>query len=227
MCGAPEDELSSAGHKSMSEGTTPALQRGGPGWPSPNQAASEDQAESRLLDPAALGGHVDRLYRAARAMCASREEAEDLVQDTFAQVLRKPRWLHSDDDVGYLLRVLKNTFVSGRRRAGRRPQASTPLDDVMWMEDPSAPRPEARLEVAWIYQEIGSLPTVFRDALIAVDLMGLSYGEASRALGVREATVTTRLHRARQRVAHALAAGEGIGPAIRPRAAPPSSVPCR
>jgi RNA polymerase sigma-70 factor (ECF subfamily) len=160
-------------------------------------------------------------------MCASREEAEDLVQDTFARVLRKPRWLHSDDDVGYLLRVLKNTFVSSRRRAGRRPQASTPLDDVRGIEDPSVPRPEARLESAALYQAIGSLPDAFRDALIAVDLMGLTYGEASRALRVREGTVTTRLHRGRQRVADTLAGGEDIGPAVRRRVAPPSSVPCR
>jgi RNA polymerase sigma-70 factor (ECF subfamily) len=206
--------------------TTPASQLRSPGRPSANQAASEHQANSRLLDAANLGDHVDRLYRAARAMCPSREEAEDLVQDTFAQVLRKPRRLHSDDDVGYLLRVLKNTFVSGRRRAGRRPQASTPLDDVMWIEDSTAPRPEARLDSAALYQAIGSLPDDFRDALIAVDLMGLSYREASRALHVREATVTTRLHRARQRVAHTLAGADSIGSAVRPRVPPPSSVPC-
>lgn len=190
--------------------------------------APEDEYEavSRLLDPAALGDHVDRLYRAARAMCASREEAEDLVQDTFAQVLRKPRWLHSTDDIGYLLKVLKNTSVSARRRAGRRPHASTTLDDVMWMEDSSSPRPEARLDSAALYEAIESLPESFRDALVAVDLMGLSYSEASRALRVREATVTTRLHRARQRVADKLAGADSISPAVRPTMPPPSSLAC-
>jgi RNA polymerase sigma-70 factor (ECF subfamily) len=61
--------------------------------------------------PAALGDHVDRLYRAAWALCGSREDAEDLVQETFAKVLAKPRFLRNDDDLGYLLRVLRNTFV--------------------------------------------------------------------------------------------------------------------
>ena len=226
MCGAPEDEPSVAGEEPIGEATTPGFPLAGEGRPSASQAPLEHEAESRLLDPATLGDHVDRLYRAARAMCASREEAEDLVQDTFAQVLRKPRWLHSDDDIGYLLRVLKNTFVSARRRAGRRPQASTPLDDVMWIEDSSAPRPEARLESAALYEAIGSLPDGFRDALVAVDLMGLSYGEASRALRVRQGTVTTRLHRGRQRVADMLAGADSIGPVVRPRVPPPSSVPC-
>src|SRR5918912_135678 len=76
----------------------------------------------RELDPNRLGDHIDRLYRAARAMCGSREAAEDLVQDTYARVLARPRFLRSEDDLGYLLRVLRNTFVSGRRTAGRRPR---------------------------------------------------------------------------------------------------------
>ncbi len=78
----------------------------------------------RQLDPEALGDHIDRLYRAAWGLCGSREEAEDLVQETFARVLRKPRFLRSEDDLGYLLRVLRNTFFSpaaGRPRAGLRP----------------------------------------------------------------------------------------------------------
>ncbi len=145
-------------------------------------------------------------------MCASREEAEDLVQDTFARVLRKPRWLHSDDDVGYLLRVLKNTHVSARRSAARRPQASTPLDDVMWKEESSVPRPEARLEFAALYEAIRVLPDDFRDALIAIDVLGLSYREASRALSVGQATVTTRLHRARHRVIDTLNSRDLVSP---------------
>jgi RNA polymerase sigma-70 factor, ECF subfamily len=49
------------------------------------------------------------------------------------------------------------------------------------------------------------LPAGFREALVAVDLVGLSYREAARSLRVREATITTRLHRARQRLARSLA----------------------
>src|SRR3954453_20796568 len=78
----------------------------------------------RQLDPEHLGDHIDRLYRAAWALCGSREEAEDLVQDTFARVLAKPRVLRSDDDIGYLWRVLRNTFVSSRRTAARRPRSA-------------------------------------------------------------------------------------------------------
>jgi RNA polymerase sigma-70 factor (ECF subfamily) len=163
-----------------------------------------EQTADRRLDPALLGDHTDRLYRAARSMCRSREEAEDLVQDTFARVLQKPRFLRSDDDLGYLLRVLRNTFVSTRRYAARRPEIPVQPEDLAWVEDRSSTAPEAGLEHAELYRAIASLPDPFRDALIAVDVMGLSYREAGRALRVREATITTRLHRARQRVADML-----------------------
>ena len=47
----------------------------------------------RPLDPSRLGDHLDRLYRAAWAFSGSREEAEDLVQETYARVLARPRLL--------------------------------------------------------------------------------------------------------------------------------------
>ncbi len=162
----------------------------------------------RQLDPEALGDHIDRLYRAARGLCVSREEAEDLVQETFVRVLRKPRILRSDDDLGYLLRVLRNTFISMRRSAARRPQATAPPETLDLIEDRSSAQPQARLEAEEVYAAISSLPDDFRDAVVAIDLIGLSYREAAHSLGVREATITTRLHRGRQRIARALAGEE-------------------
>jgi RNA polymerase sigma-70 factor, ECF subfamily len=165
--------------------------------------------DQRQLDPEALGDHIDRLYRAAWSLCGSREEAEDLVQETFERVLRRPRFLHSEDDLGYLLRVLRNTFFSQRRTAGRRPQTTRLPDDAETIEDRSAPAPEARLESAELYAAIARLPDDFREALVAIDVVGLSYRQAARALRVREATITTRLHRGRQRIARALGPPSG------------------
>ena len=160
--------------------------------------------DGHQLDPESLGNHVDRLYRAAWSLCGSREEAEDLVQETFARVLSKPRFLRNDDDIGYLLSVLRNTLLSGGRPAARRP-VGTPLpDDMSTFEDPAAARPERQMEVTELYAAISALPEQFRDALIAVDVVGLSYREAATALKVREATLTTRVYRARQRLADAL-----------------------
>jgi RNA polymerase sigma-70 factor (ECF subfamily) len=173
----------------------------------------------RQLDPKALGDHIDRLYRAAWSLCGSREEAEDLVQETFERVLRRPRFLRSEDDVGYLLRVLRNTFFSQRRAAGRRPQTTPLPDDIDVIEDRSAPPADARLESAELYAAIARLPDDFRDALVAIDVVGLSYKEAARALRVREATITTRLHRARQRVARELVSQSPARPSTPPASA--------
>jgi RNA polymerase sigma-70 factor, ECF subfamily len=166
--------------------------------------SSEGVCPGRQLDPERLGDHVDRLYRAARSLCGSREESEDLVQETFARVLRKPRMLHSEGDLGYLLRAVRNTFASTRRAASSRPPTVVQSDLLDLLEDPNAAQPEARIETGELFAMIAGLPPDFRDAVVAIDVMGLSYGEAARALRVREATVTTRLHRGRQRIARSL-----------------------
>jgi RNA polymerase sigma-70 factor, ECF subfamily len=158
---------------------------------------------TRVLDPAGLGDHLDRLYRAALALCGSRERADDLVQDTYARVLARPRFLRNDDDLGYLLRVLRNTFISQRRRARSRPELPA-TDTLDWLEDPKTPQPQDVAETHLVYDAIAALSPNFRDALVAVDVAGLSYREAARALRIGEATLTTRLFRARKRVAGAL-----------------------
>ncbi len=160
----------------------------------------------RTLDPQSLGKHVDRLYRAAWALCGSREDAEDLVQETFARVLSRPRVLHGDDELYYLMRVLRNTFLTEPcAPPSRRPVTVATLDDVVAADPQPMARPEQALEVQELYATIAELPEDFRLALVAVDVLGLSYREAARALRVREATITTRLFRARKQVAAQLA----------------------
>lgn len=158
----------------------------------------------RTLDPQSLTGHVDRLYRAAWALCGSREDAEDLVQETFARVLARPRVIRGDER-GYLMKVLRNTFLNSRRSAARRPVVSASLDDVVPVDPSTRYRPEQALHARELYAAIAALPEDFRLPLVAIDVLGLSYGEAARALGAREATITTRLFRARKRIVQALA----------------------
>jgi RNA polymerase sigma-70 factor, ECF subfamily len=162
----------------------------------------------RLLDPQRLGDHVDRLYRAALALCGgNRHDAEDLVQETYARVLARPRLLRHDDDLGYLLRVLRNTFLNRVRGERRRPapiELDPERDGLARSTDPR--HPEAALEVSELLSAIGALPPDQRDAVVAIDIVGLSYREAARALRAKEATITTRLHRGRARLAQELAA---------------------
>jgi RNA polymerase sigma-70 factor (ECF subfamily) len=152
----------------------------------------------RLLNPQSLVRHTDRLHRAACALCG-RQDAEDLVQETFTQVLARPRYLRGEpSELAYLMRALHNTFLSGRRDASRRPRVVVTLEDVQVPDWHGTHVPQQALEVAELYASIAELPERYRLTLVAVDLLGLSYGETGRCLGVREATVATRLFRARR-----------------------------
>src|SRR5712691_11696979 len=125
------------------------------------------------LDPEALGDYFDRLYRAAWGLCGSREDAEDLVQDTYARVLARPHVA-----------------------PGAEPEALDLPD-----ERRAAAEPAAAAEAREVYRAISELSDDFRDALVAIDVAGLSYTEAARALKVAEGTITSRLFRARREVA--------------------------
>jgi len=163
--------------------------------------ASEAQA-GRRLDPDLLGSHLERLYRAAYGLCGSRSDAEDLVQDTYERVLRKPRFVRRDDDLSYLLRILRNTWISSKR-ARRAVTVSPAGDQIEALGRPHDPIGQA-IEGAAVYRALQELSRPLREALVAVDVVGLSYREAARALGTKEGTIMSRLHRGRGQIASRL-----------------------
>jgi RNA polymerase sigma-70 factor (ECF subfamily) len=158
----------------------------------------------RLAASQRLPDQVDQLNREARALCGSPQDAEDLVQETFARVLARPRRLRRDHELPYLLGALRNTYLTSLRTAGRRlSTVELPAEESQSMRSALAD-PEVALEQRELFAAIAALPDDFRQALIAIDMVGLSYREAGRLLGVQEATITTRLYRARQRIARTL-----------------------
>lgn len=154
--------------------------------------------EVRRLEPESLGSHVDRLYRAAYGLCGSRQDAEDLVQDTYEKVLRRPRFLRHDRDLAYLLRVLRTTWVDSKRSA--RPvmvPVGDRLDEIPAPRDPI----DRTIDETALYAALHDLSRPLRETLVAVDIAGLSYREAARALGTKEGTIMSRLHRGRGQIA--------------------------
>ena len=183
------------------------------------------------LEPGSLPAHLDRLYRAAWALCGSPHEAEDLVQDTFARVLSRPRILRGKAaaapaaELAYLMRVMRNIFLDSRRTASRRPQVTATLEEIEASDPRALGQPEQALEAQQLYAAIAELPEDFRLALVAVDVLGLSYAQAGRALGAPEATITSRLHRARRRIVATIdGPGAGDPAAGREGSAPPRSL---
>jgi RNA polymerase sigma-70 factor, ECF subfamily len=172
----------------------------------PGRALFRDVRHASAVTPelqrAVLGDHLDRLYRAAWAMTGSREDAEDLVQETYERVLRKPREIAREEDaLPYLLGVLRNTWVDTVRSRARRPTVPLELEAVDRVAGGS---PLERVAAREVFEVVAALPADLRDTLAAVDIAGLSYREAAAALGVPIGTIMSRLSRGRQKVAETL-----------------------
>jgi RNA polymerase sigma-70 factor (ECF subfamily) len=164
------------------------------------------QGERRQLDPETAGDHIDTLFRAACALCGSRQLAEDLVQETYVKVLARPRFLRRDDDLGYLIKALRNTWYShlrGERTRREATDSSEQAPDDLPART-SAGDPESSLESGAVLDALADLPQPYREAVTAVDVAGLSYAEAARALGVRHGTIMSRVYRGREQVAQAV-----------------------
>ncbi len=112
----------------------------------------------RLLEPERLSVHLERLYRAAWGLCGSAHDAEDLVQETYARVLARPRLLRAGDELPYLHRVLRNTYLTGLRTAGRRPRTvELPVDESETLRSKLA-EPDVALEQRELLAGIAATP---------------------------------------------------------------------
>lgn len=178
-------------------------QRAGSAEPSAAAAAGSGAA---MLQPQAAADHLTRLYRMARALCGSAHLAEDLVQETYVRVLARPRMVRGGDDFSYMARALRNTFYNHVRDARARPEpAAASATDDRELADPSGRGdPHAALLAGELYRSIAALPDDQREVIALVDVAGLSYKEAARAMRVPTGTVMSRLYRARARLADSL-----------------------
>ena len=139
------------------------------------------------LDPQSAAAHLPRLRRFARSLCGSSQLAEDLTQETYVRVLARPRRVYED--------------IDHWRSEQRKPPVG-----VLEQELPSTHGdPELAAYTGDLIEAVAALPEEFRDVVVAVDVAGLSYMEASGTLRIPIGTVMSRLHRARGRLALRLA----------------------
>jgi RNA polymerase sigma-70 factor, ECF subfamily len=151
------------------------------------------------LDADSALHHLDRLQAAALVLCGNRADAEDLVQETYLTLMRRSRRLNGGSELAYLMTMLRNRHIDQRRTAARR--RNVPLSEVEEPADPRAGlRPENVAENRAVLQAVHTLESPFRETVVAVDVVGLSYKEAASALDVPVGTVMSRLARGRRRV---------------------------
>jgi RNA polymerase sigma-70 factor (ECF subfamily) len=164
-----------------------------------------DREAVHRLEPARLPDHLDRLFRSALALSGSPDDAEDLVQETYARVLQKPRMLRHEEDGAYLMRALRNVWINWGQSAHARRSVPLEPERLEFVTDPGADPQGQALDARECFAAVAELSEPLREAIVAVDVMGLSYKEAARALRVRKGTVMSRLHRARESVERAVA----------------------
>jgi RNA polymerase sigma-70 factor (ECF subfamily) len=156
------------------------------------------------LDADSALRHLDRLHAAALALSGNRADAEDLVQETYLTLLRRPRRLRGTSELAYLMTMLRNRFIDECRTAARR-QVGPGLYEIEEPVDPRAGlRPERVAEDREVIDAVHALESPFRETVVAVDLLGLSYKEAAAALDVPVGTIMSRLARGRDRVVRVL-----------------------
>jgi RNA polymerase sigma-70 factor, ECF subfamily len=150
---------------------------------------------------------ADQVYRVARRLVSSREEAEDLVQDTYARAFRSWRSYTPGTNLrAWLMRILTNLNIDRGRREQRTPTAQ-PLEEGDYflynrLEADGAPDDEERVVERLSQNEIvaalSTVPHDFRDVVILVDIGDFTYQDAAQILAIPIGTVMSRLHRGRR-----------------------------
>jgi RNA polymerase sigma-70 factor, ECF subfamily len=157
----------------------------------------------------------DQVYRVARHLVGSREEAEDLVQETYARAFRSWRSFTPGTNLrAWMLRILTNLNIDRGRRIQRSPDTQ-PLEEGDYflynkLEEASDGSPDEdrvveRLSQNDVVNALSSVPHDFRDVVVLVDIGDFSYADAAQILDIPVGTVMSRLHRGRRILKSAMA----------------------
>ena len=150
----------------------------------------------------------DQVYRVARHLASSREDADELMQETYARAFRSWRSFTPGTNMrAWLLRILTNLNIDRGRRQQRAPQMQPLEANDYFLYDKLAENGEGvsdedqvveRLSQDDIVTALSAVPHDFRDVLVLVDLGDFSYADAAQILDIPVGTVMSRLHRGRR-----------------------------
>ena len=145
----------------------------------------------------------DRLYNFAHWLTQNRDEAEDLVQETYAKALKGFSSFQPGTNFrAWIYRILRNTFFTSR--TGLKSAATVPLDLESNLEvlPPAKDTPESillqRADRQLVQEAMSRLPVPYREVLLLCEFEEMSYQEISATLAIPMGTVMSRLSRARR-----------------------------
>ncbi|HEY5479278.1 MAG TPA: sigma-70 family RNA polymerase sigma factor [Gaiellaceae bacterium] len=185
----------------------------------PDTAGRElaEEARDRVRFEEEALSRADQVYQVARHLAGSKEDAEELMQETYARAFRSWRSYTPGTNMrAWLLRILTNLNIDrGRRKQRRPPERSLEEGDYSLYDrleettgagsSEDEERLLNRLSQSDIVDALTALPHDFRDVLVLVDLGEFSYQETAQILSIPIGTVMSRLHRARRLLKQSLA----------------------
>lgn len=160
------------------------------------------RGDDRALEQVVRAYH-DRVHRFGLRACRDAFDAEDAVQEAFVQLARRPDVARDPGVVSWLFTVVKNAclrllrpFTRPRRTLGERVEADDAIGDGV----PADVALERFELVRAVHEAIAQLAPDERDVLLLRDVEGMTGEQTARALGISEAAMKSRLHRARASV---------------------------
>lgn len=156
--------------------------------------------------------HIDSLFNVGMKMTRNREEAEDLVQETYLKVHRFSHTFKEGSNLkAWLFKILRNTFINTFRKKIREPKEVhyNEIEDFYLFNKIKNDRKEENhlsgdttkfyeLFEDEVKNAIDNLPLAFKEVILYSDIEEFSYGEISDIIGCPIGTVKSRLFRARR-----------------------------
>jgi RNA polymerase sigma-70 factor (ECF subfamily) len=143
----------------------------------------------------------DRVYRFGLRACRNAFDADDAVQEAFIKLARRPDVVRDPGALSWLMTVVRNACARMLRPFSGGRHATAAIADAGQLPDEGL-SPEAAIErwqlVHAVHEAIARLEPLYREVIILRDLEGLTGEQVSEMLDVPQATMKTRLHRARQ-----------------------------
>jgi RNA polymerase sigma-70 factor, ECF subfamily len=151
----------------------------------------------------------DSLYNFARWLTHNREEAEDLVQETYRKALKGfGSFQQGTNFRAWMFRILRNTFLTSRTGLKSGAMTSLDSDEGEAVQQTTVETPESilieRANQQMVQEAIEELPVIFREVVLLCDVEEMSYQEIAETLSIPMGTVMSRLARARSALRLAL-----------------------
>ena len=186
--------------------------------PEPKEQLTDTEQKQTEDFEAGVLAQLDSLYRTARRMMSSQQEAEDLVQETMLKAFRFAHTYQPGTNLrAWLFRILNTSAINRYRKQATHPStASLPEGEDFYIynriKDLSGQELNAGAEEEVlshyldedVHNALNDLPPNFRMAVILADIEGLSYKEIAEALNIPIGTVMSRISRARRQLQRSL-----------------------